>query len=320
LIKLNETIIAKWIEAAREHAAEIIGDRERLQELVRKATRMAPMLAGSATEDIKTLVSMVKAYASKQYTDVPRATILMAIGAILYLITPLDFIPDPFLLDDAVVIGWVVKRIMGDVERFRTWEQAVATVIVEEDDVVEEVVEPVLGIMAPADATGYHVGSFVMNESLLRDLLIRALPPKVRIGLRDVKIEVLPETLMATLITPVGRLQYELRLPLGQIHLASGTLEFELTNMTKNPLLKKMAEVIENWLTRKPKLGEMGVLRAGNHYTAIISEAVNKVGGMSLFGMPLLDCLAVQLKQEPGCARIEAYINLEPKVDEIAVD
>jgi uncharacterized membrane protein YkvA (DUF1232 family) len=48
------------------------------------------------------------------------------IGAIVYFVNPFDAIPDfiPVIgyLDDAAVIGWVMKTLKDEIERFRAWE------------------------------------------------------------------------------------------------------------------------------------------------------------------------------------------------------
>jgi len=57
---------------------------------------------------------------------VPWRTILGLVGGLAYLVFPLDVIPDALLpiglLDDAVVLGFVVRMIKKDVDAFRAWE------------------------------------------------------------------------------------------------------------------------------------------------------------------------------------------------------
>lgn len=64
------------------------------------------------------LFEMVRDYRSGQYRQVPWNTLAMAVVAIVYFLNPMDVIPD-FLfgvgfVDDAIVIGMVMKAIRGE--------------------------------------------------------------------------------------------------------------------------------------------------------------------------------------------------------------
>jgi uncharacterized membrane protein YkvA (DUF1232 family) len=53
--------------------------------------------------------------------------VMTAVGAaLLYWLMPLDLIPDPILalgfIDDAAILGWVLKRLSDDLAAFRAWE------------------------------------------------------------------------------------------------------------------------------------------------------------------------------------------------------
>jgi uncharacterized membrane protein YkvA (DUF1232 family) len=81
---------------------------------------------GEAWESMRDLVRLGKAYVRKEYTKIPWQSLLLVGGAIVYFVTPVDFVPD-FLLglgftDDIAVLAWVMKTIQKDVEAFRAWE------------------------------------------------------------------------------------------------------------------------------------------------------------------------------------------------------
>ena len=73
-----------------------------------------------------TLVRLVRAYVKGEYRDVPWETIALAIGALIYFISPIDAIPDfiPVVgyIDDAAVIGFVIASVYTDLNNFRDWE------------------------------------------------------------------------------------------------------------------------------------------------------------------------------------------------------
>lgn len=82
--------------------------------------------------DFDTLQKRLKAFSRMlplvikgEYKPKNKSTIIIGIGAILYAVSPLDFIPDfiPFgLLDDFVILGYGVKKVNEEILRFLDWE------------------------------------------------------------------------------------------------------------------------------------------------------------------------------------------------------
>lgn len=76
-------------------------------------------------EDFLLLFRLVKAWVMGEYQEVPRKTIFWAVMAILYFLSPLDFIPDIFpggYIDDIAVISFILKKIKDDLDKFSGWE------------------------------------------------------------------------------------------------------------------------------------------------------------------------------------------------------
>lgn len=78
-------------------------------------------------EDFLLLFRFVRAWALREYLDVPTRSIFWAIFAIIYFVSPIDLIPD-FLpggyIDDIFVIAYVVRKIKVDLDKFSEWEKA----------------------------------------------------------------------------------------------------------------------------------------------------------------------------------------------------
>lgn len=83
---------------------------------VRQELKMVPIL-----------ISMVRSYWKKDYTRVPRRTMLAIVSALIYFLSPIDVIPDwiPVLgqLDDALVVATCWKLVNKDVEDYRQWQK-----------------------------------------------------------------------------------------------------------------------------------------------------------------------------------------------------
>ena len=92
----------------------------------RRLDRLSEGPFGKVVDDVKTLLRLVRAYATGQYRDVSGKNIALAVAAVVYLVSPLDVIPD-FLpggfTDDAAVVGFVIRKIGTELARFQAWEE-----------------------------------------------------------------------------------------------------------------------------------------------------------------------------------------------------
>ena len=81
---------------------------------------------------------MLLAYYDGKYKTLPWESLVKGVVAILYLVSFVDFIPDFIpvigLMDDFMVIGWVVNSIREDIEKFKLWESTQPIVINEQDN------------------------------------------------------------------------------------------------------------------------------------------------------------------------------------------
>lgn len=82
---------------------------------------------GKFKEQVSLLFSMLKDYKDKKYIDTPWQSIAAITFALLYLLNPLDLVPDfiPIIgyLDDASVIGLTLKMISEDLEAYKIWKE-----------------------------------------------------------------------------------------------------------------------------------------------------------------------------------------------------
>jgi uncharacterized membrane protein YkvA (DUF1232 family) len=94
------------------------GDRLR-----RHSRALAPL-----RDELPALLRMAKAWARREYTAVPWRAVVGIVAGLLYFVSPLDAVPDflPFLgfIDDAAVLGFILRSMEKDVGSFREWEEA----------------------------------------------------------------------------------------------------------------------------------------------------------------------------------------------------
>lgn len=77
---------------------------------------------------LRDLFGMLRAYAKGDYRAVPWSTIAAGVATLLYILSPLDAIPDFIpgvgLLDDAAVLAFAVKLIGHDLAKFVAWRDS----------------------------------------------------------------------------------------------------------------------------------------------------------------------------------------------------
>ncbi len=81
---------------------------------------------GQIRTDLPVLLRLVRAWLGGEYRRVPLKAIVLIVAAVLYFLNPLDLIPDfiPVIgyLDDAAVLGYVLRTLHAELERYRAWE------------------------------------------------------------------------------------------------------------------------------------------------------------------------------------------------------
>ena len=110
-------------------AATLIKDKgktlSKIQEGFTKANDNKSALA-NVWEHLQLLLSLTKDYSNGTYTAIPKATMISVLAALLYFISPLDLVPDFLVglgfLDDAVILGFVVKKVAKELDKYRSWK------------------------------------------------------------------------------------------------------------------------------------------------------------------------------------------------------
>ncbi len=75
-----------------------------------------------------TLVRLVRRYISGEYRDIATGTIVSGLAVLLYVLSPIDLVPDfiPVVgfLDDLSLVSWFMGKFQGEISKFREWELA----------------------------------------------------------------------------------------------------------------------------------------------------------------------------------------------------
>ncbi len=118
-----------YFAKARARAASIVHDPEALKKVAREAGESSAQRSGAFTaviEDFRTLIRLVVAHSRGHYREFPTEQLVVVVAALIYVVTPVDLLPDMLpggFLDDAFVVGWVIKALRVELDAFRMWEE-----------------------------------------------------------------------------------------------------------------------------------------------------------------------------------------------------
>jgi uncharacterized membrane protein YkvA (DUF1232 family) len=115
---------------ARSKAEHLLHDPEASEALVEKAReRTKGKRAGKlskVTEELKAMLRLVPAYVRGDYRGVSWESMVLVVAALVYLVSPIDLIPDFLpagLADDATVVMFVAGLVHEELEDFIEWEK-----------------------------------------------------------------------------------------------------------------------------------------------------------------------------------------------------
>jgi uncharacterized membrane protein YkvA (DUF1232 family) len=118
------------IRRAVRQAVAIVTGKRPLGRLLAAAVALLgrnPVALRAVRADAAAIVRMAREVLARRYRQAPKRTLVAALAALVYLVNPLDLLPDllPVLgwLDDAVVFTWVARQIRRDIDAFLVWER-----------------------------------------------------------------------------------------------------------------------------------------------------------------------------------------------------
>ena len=121
----------KELEKAKNKAQKLLEDPEKAQKVLAKAVKQADKVKGpleKVWENLQLMFGIVRDWFSGTYKQIPVRSIVAILAAILYLIAPIDMIPDfiPGLgyIDDAFIMGLVINQIGADLQTYKAWKGA----------------------------------------------------------------------------------------------------------------------------------------------------------------------------------------------------
>jgi uncharacterized membrane protein YkvA (DUF1232 family) len=95
------------------------------------ALRLASRPGGpSMAQRLSALPRLARAVARGEYTGATTGRLLLMVGALGWLLSPVDLMPEAVLgvfglVDDAMIVSWLVTAVVTETEEFLGWEKGV---------------------------------------------------------------------------------------------------------------------------------------------------------------------------------------------------
>lgn len=124
---VDEQKALEELEKGYEEAEQLLRDEDKLERFLQRLEKKLKIIpiAGDKLAVVPVMVSLLKSYIKKEYTDIPIGTIIAIISALAYFVSPIDLVPDSIpvigYFDDAAVVAACWKLVQSDVDEYVKW-------------------------------------------------------------------------------------------------------------------------------------------------------------------------------------------------------
>ena len=108
-----------WLQKARVYAFNPKKMKELLLQLGKYVTKNG---LSSVKENLLLMKDYLYDITTGKYKDYDVKKLLVIIGAVIYVVTPFDFLPDfipPGLIDDLSIVAWALKEASDELEKYK---------------------------------------------------------------------------------------------------------------------------------------------------------------------------------------------------------
>ncbi|MGX8705636.1 MAG: YkvA family protein [bacterium] len=128
-INLNNNPLMKVFTDYQAKAEQTLQHPDLIEKLLRDAEAKLAVIPkiGEHLSNIPLLLSLIRSYNRKEYTQIPLKSVAAIVAAIAYLVNPKDVIPDfiPGIghIDDKAILDFCHKMVRSDLDAYRDWRQ-----------------------------------------------------------------------------------------------------------------------------------------------------------------------------------------------------
>ncbi len=132
--KLNDEMdscrrICSALDGRKKQAEKILHDRESFEAFLKSFEKTWKKIPewGQIRTDIQMLMSVIQSSVNGDYSDLSDNTLVVLTATLLYVLSPVDMIPDMIpgagFTDDAAVVNFCVNMYRDELDRFLLWRE-----------------------------------------------------------------------------------------------------------------------------------------------------------------------------------------------------
>ena len=126
---IDEEKFEEFYEKSSTEAEKLLNDEDKMEKFLQKLEKKLKSvpLAGTALAYVPLMISLVRSYVKKEYTEPPITSMVAIVVTLIYVLSPIDLIPDAIVgigfLDDGAVVAGCLALVRTDLEDYRIWRE-----------------------------------------------------------------------------------------------------------------------------------------------------------------------------------------------------
>jgi len=127
--EFDEKNATDYFVEQHEKAEKLLKDEDKMERFLQKLEKKFKTIpvAGDALAYVPLMISLVRLYIKKEYTEPPITSLVSIVAALAYVLSPADFISDIIPVvgysDDALVVAACLALVKTDIEDYRLWRK-----------------------------------------------------------------------------------------------------------------------------------------------------------------------------------------------------
>ena len=126
-MNIDKGVIQELLDASSAKVEAVLKDTAALENILQSAEQKLSEIpgVGQYAANLPTMLSMIRSYMTKEYTEVSYKVIATMVGALVYILKGNDMIPDKIpvvgALDDLAVLGLALQINAPELDAYRAW-------------------------------------------------------------------------------------------------------------------------------------------------------------------------------------------------------
>ena len=139
-MEFDKSKIQELLDASTSKVEAVMKDTAALENVLQTAEEKLKEIPGIGqyAANLPTMLSMIRSYMAKEYTEVSYKVIATMVGALVYMLKGKDLIPDKIpvigAIDDLAVLGLALQLNAPELEAYRAWRENKGNVVEAEEE------------------------------------------------------------------------------------------------------------------------------------------------------------------------------------------